>query len=121
MAATAGGPGEGIAVAGVRGVDNAVIGSTLEVAGKNVRDGLVRGAAAVLASPVAVLDGVVEEAETVEPEDAVEDIEDDELLRCALLLGTNILGRSSGMGEFRLFCEVSPFDHSLFLRVADAA
>lgn len=112
MAATAGGPGEGKDAVAVRGVDSAVIGSTLEVVGKNERVGLFR-AATVLVSPLAALVDVVDDAETVEPEEVVEDIDEDELLRCALRLGTNILGRSSGIGEFRLFCEVVPLGRLL--------
>jgi len=96
-----------------------VIGSTREVVGKKVRVGLLRGAT-ILASPLTALAEVFEDAETVEADDVVEDIDEDELLRWALLLGTNILGRSSGIGEFRLFCEASPLAHSLLLRV-DAA
>lgn len=119
MTPAAGGPGEGKGATGVRVPDNAVIGSTREVGGKNVRVGLLRGAV-ILASPLIALAGVFEEAETVEPEEVVEDIDEDELLRWALLLGTNILGRSSGIGEFRLFCEASPLGLSLLLRAGAA-
>lgn len=102
IAATAVGPDDGVDVTDVRGVDNEVVGSTLDVVGKNVRVGLVR-VEAVLESMLAVLAEVVEVADKVELDDAVEEIEEDELLLWALLLGTNMRGRSSGIGEFRLF------------------
>jgi len=80
MAVTARGPGDDKGAMGVRGVDNAVIGSTREVVGKKVRVGLFR-AAVILGSPLAALAEAFVDAEIVVPDDVVEDIEEEELLR----------------------------------------
>jgi len=80
MAVTARGPGDDKGAMGVRGVDKAVMGSTREVVGKNVRVGLFR-AAVILGSPLAALAEAFVDAVTVVPDDVAEDIEEEELLR----------------------------------------